>query len=305
GGAMQVAIRSLLESGQTPVGYARQSLSDCAHYYAAGKGARSMVVLFSGLTRRPGVPISCFLQSLRDDLYDVLMLQDPKKLHFDSGVPGFGSSFLELARRIEAFAETKGYTEIITYGVSMGGYPALRAGILLGAKRAISIGGTYVWHVGRLIRNEPTSKAFDLLCPCYADTKTELVSVVAAKQKNDLRALEILQATFPKCVAIKVNTDQHVVVAFFLRTHLLRLFHACLFEYWHDTTVRSGLLAIAEDAANHIQWIEMRGSPNHKRQVNVLQQRLEQIQRSLSWRLTKPLRDVGSALRRLGLGRRP
>jgi len=298
-GEMQFAIRPLFESGQAPVGYRRQTLSEHAHYYSAGKGARSLIIVFSAW-QRPGAPISCILQSLRDDIYDVLMLQDPRILHVDHGVTGLGSSLLEVTLWIKTFAGTNGYTELITYGVSLGGYPALRAGILLGAERAISVGGTYVWHIGRLSRQEAMVKAFDVLCPCFSHSGTELVSVVAGRHENDLRALEILHQTFPKCVTVKIDTDNHNVVGFFLKAQLLRLFHACLFEYWHNVDLRSDLLVMVQEAAKHNRWVHMQTAFKCARQAEALQK----LKRSRSWRLTEPLRRVGAAIRRLRVGRR-
>jgi hypothetical protein len=163
---LQFALRSLLESGQAPVSYVRESWSRDATYYTANRGAPGLVVAFCSAVHRLGVPASYFLQTMREDLYDVLILRDPRKSFFDHGVQGLGS-FLEVMHRIKAFAEVKGFSEIITYGSSMGGYPALRAGLLLNATRAISMSGCYTWHVGRLVqKGRTTVRAFDPLCPC-------------------------------------------------------------------------------------------------------------------------------------------
>ena len=290
-GELQFELRSLLESGQAPVGYVRQVWSKNGHYYTANKGARSLVVVFCGAGEWPGIPTSYFLQALRDDLYDVLVLQDPLRLHFDRGVCGQGS-LLDLTRSIEAFGRTNNFTEIITYGSSMGGFPALRAGILLNATRAISIGGRYAWHVGRLIRNEATPGAFDLLCPCFSACGTQLVTVVGRRNEKDVSSSDILQRTLPRCVALRINTKRHSVAGFFLRAGLLRLFFACLFEYWNDVALRSHLLTYVEEAAIHIHRLQAGKRGQHERQ-------LETIYGSTSWRLTKPLRVLDLALRRL------
>lgn len=158
-------LRPLLVAGETPVGYVRESRCEGFNYYTAHRGARSLIVAFSSANKDLGVPIAYFLQMLRDDLYDVLVLYDRRKLHFDRGIAGLSDSFLETVPLIKAFAQSKGYHEVITFGSSMGGYPALRAGLLLGADRAISISGKYCWHVGRLLRNQESAGAFDVLCP--------------------------------------------------------------------------------------------------------------------------------------------
>jgi hypothetical protein len=141
-----------------------------------------------------------------------------EKLFFDHGVQGLGS-FLEVMHRIKAFAEVKGFREIITYGSSMGGYPALRAGLLLNATRAISMSGCYCWHVGRLVqKGKTTVRAFDPLCPCFSPPKTELVAVIPSRNERDVGAFEILQRTFPMCVAVKINAEAHTLSSFFLQS---------------------------------------------------------------------------------------
>ena len=114
-GEFQYELRSMLESGQAPASYVRQAWSQHALYYTANRGARSLIVAFASAVNRLGVPISYFLQTLREDLYDVLVLQDPRKLHFTRGVSGLGS-FVDVIRRIESYAEANGFTEIIQHG---------------------------------------------------------------------------------------------------------------------------------------------------------------------------------------------
>jgi len=156
GGRLPFLLRPLLASGDAPVGYERKSWSESASFHTANRGARSLIATFCGTSKGVGLPIAYFLQMLRDDLYDVVVLYDRRKLHFDRGVEGFSESFLETARRIEAFARAKGYDEIITFGASLGGYPALRAGLLLGARRAISMGR--VWLAGGTLGEERTHR---------------------------------------------------------------------------------------------------------------------------------------------------
>ena len=299
GGRLPFLLRPLLASGDAPVGYERKSWSESASFYTASRGARSLIATFCGTSKGVGLPIAYFLQMLRDDLYDVVVLYDRRKLHFDRGVEGFSESFLETARRIEAFARAKGYDEIITFGASLGGYPALRAGLLLGARRAISMGGVYGWQVGRLVRNEPTVGAFDLLCPCFADRQVELVAVASAQNRSDVRDLEILRRTFPKCHGVMVDTDQHNVMGYLYSVRLLRLFCACLFEYW-ESDIRAELLALLNRTARYSREadkVQSDGGLSDPKKQNA--QELMAVYASSSWRLTEPLRRTAQALRQL------
>jgi hypothetical protein len=266
---LPLAIRSVLASGQAPVGYVRESWSEDANYYTARRGARSLIVAFCGGANRLGVPTSYFLQMLRDDLYDVVVLRDPRRLHYDQGVQGLGS-LLETTHRIRDFAETKGFQEVITYGVSMGGYPALRAGLLLNATRAISVSGEYCWHIGRLTRKGATIRAFDLLCPCVAKPSTQMVAVVPTQNQTDLQALEILRQTFPECLPVTIDAGAHNITSYFYYARLLRLFYACLFEYW-DASIRDDLLMLLVQIAGHSNAVESQQA-----------QRISALRRSLS-----------------------
>ncbi len=66
------AIAPWFRAGQAPVQYGRQAWSEDAAYYTSGRGASRLIVAFSAPGGRLGVPISAFLQMLRDDVYDVI-----------------------------------------------------------------------------------------------------------------------------------------------------------------------------------------------------------------------------------------
>jgi hypothetical protein len=317
------AIRPLLQNGQAPTSYLRDSWCENANYYTANRGGRSLLVAFCGSTGRLGVSSSYFLQMLRDDLYDVLILNDPQRLHFDRGIPGFSSSFIETIRRIEDFAAAVGFQEVITFGASMGGFPSLRAGLMLNARRAVCIGGRYCWHVGRLMRAEKQIKAFDTLCYCNGKSNVQMVAIVARKNQEDVQNLEMMRRTFPSCRALMIDTDMHNVTGYFRQAGLLRLFYACLFEYWEHTTSGAELLPLLAGIARPInaygvQQAEQvlslrRREADAQKQLCLIKERseaslqqervahlrkLQTVYASRSWRLTQPLRMLSQLLRK-------
>jgi hypothetical protein len=267
------AIRPLLQSGQSPVGYIREDLTEGADFYTANRGADRLIVAFCSAGNELGVPISYFLQNLRDDLYDVLILRDPRRLHFDHGVAGLSTSFLETIRQIQSFIAERGFGEVITFGVSMGGYPALRAGLLLNASRAISLGGRYCWHVSRLMSKEQTANAFDLLCHCQAKSNVQLIAAVAAENEPDVKDLKVLCRTFPECVPLMIDTGDHNVTGYFYRVGLLRLFYACLFEYWNRPAASPELLSILHQIARQTDYSQRPSQP--RKQIISMRQYLE------------------------------
>ena len=234
-------IAPLLRSGQKPAAYVRETWGEDATYFTSRGGAGRLIVIFSAPRARRGIPISYVLQTLRDDANDIILLHDPHQLHYTRGISGLGS-LLEIVRRIEHFAAASRYQQIITFGVSLGGLPALRAGRLLRATRAISVGGRYPWHPGRLVREERSVQAFDPLCPCASPSPTELVVVYSQRNEEDQSAFNLVRKTFPECIAAPVDTEKHNLMGYFYRANLLPLFLACLFDYWDAVEIRTDLL---------------------------------------------------------------
>jgi hypothetical protein len=257
-GQLRFAIAPLLKSGQRPAAYIREAWSEDATYFTSGRGATRLIIAFSSPAGRLGISISYFLQMLRDHVYDVVLLRDPSQLHYTHGIRGFGTYF-ETMRRLEDFADSKRYSQIITLGASLGGLPALRGGRLLKARRAISIGGRYVWHPGRLARKERSVHAFDLLCACAPPSPTELVVVYAQRNEEDKSAFELLKRTFPECTPVPIDIEEHNIFHYFHNVRLLPLLLACLFDYWDEVEIRTDLLARLEQAARHtLLWQKKR-----------------------------------------------
>jgi len=311
------AISPLLRSGHDPVGYVREDWSEDASYYTSRKSAKGLIVVFSGMAMRVGVPISYFLQMLRDDVFDVVFLRDPLRLHYTHGVRGLGG-FLESMMQIKKFAEANGFEQVLTFGGSQGGLPALRAGRLLGARRAISIGGRYPWHPGRLMQGATPIRAFDTLCACASPNSTELVSVYARGNEIDTHANARLRRTFPECIEVPIDIENHNIAGYFYTARLLPLFLACLLDYWDEAEVRTDLLARLEHAARHSHFQESRNKERlqeltakearrknenrsllrQKNENRSLLRQLEAVYASHSWRVTSPLRAIKRMLSR-------
>jgi hypothetical protein len=265
-------IAPLLRSGQKPAAYIREMWGEDATFFTSRGGAGRLIVIFAAPRPRRGIPISYVLQALRDDANDVIWLQDPSQLHYTGGIRGLGS-FLEIVQRIELFATGGRYQQIITFGVSLGGLPALRAGQLLRATRAVSVGGRYPWHPGRLIRKERSVQAFDPLCPCASPSPTELLLVYSQHNEEDRRAFNLVRKTFPECIAAPIDTEKHNLMGHFYKANLLPTFLACLFEYWDAVEIRTDLLqrlnqARQQNEAAHTPPVARTSRPSSNRTFN-------------------------------------
>jgi hypothetical protein len=178
--------------------FRRTELVPNATFYSAGTGASTLVVGFCGKRLRLLMSLPMMLQHTDDRRYDVLILSDPQRLHFDRGIEGFADSMPTLARRIEAIAGQYGHTSLVTYGTSMGGFPALRMGLLLGADRAISAGGRFPYHVKRLLDGSGAIGAFDLICQCRMPAATPCYALFSNGKEPDVQAATALAAIMPE-----------------------------------------------------------------------------------------------------------
>ena len=121
----------------------------------------------------------------------------------------------------------------------------------------------------------------------------EMVAIVGSRNRADVNAVNVLRRTFPGCHVEQIATDEHNVVHYFERAGLLRLFSACLFEYW-DKDIGSGLLALLDKTARygHAAAIDRL----YRRELDDLRQELGRLHGSRSWRLTRPLRSLAESL---------
>jgi len=96
-----------------------------------------------------------------------------------------------------------------------------------------------------------------------------------------------------------VDTDQHNVMGYLYSVRLLRLFCACLFEYW-ESDIRAELLALLNRTARYSREadkVQSDGGLSDPKKQNA--QELMAVYASSSWRLTEPLRRIAQALRQL------
>ncbi|WP_421850816.1 hypothetical protein [Oricola sp.] len=192
-----------------PRRFVRSEISATAHLFSAGLGASTLIVGFAGTKFRLFGPIWQILQIIDDREFDFLLLADERRRHFESGVPGFGNSMRNIAAAVAALASKRGYRKMITYGTSMGGFPALRAGSLIGADRAISIGGRYAWDIRRMQDGGDTIVAFDPLCACRTPGAGESIAIFSEGNAEDASNDARMRTVLPQLRSIAVPGHKH------------------------------------------------------------------------------------------------
>ena len=118
------------------------------------------------------LPIPCVLQYLDPAQCDVLVLHDPLREYYDAGLPGYASSFLGILERLRRDVPLARLRRRLLLWHQRRRTAAVRAGLLLGADRAIAASVSIPWRVTRL--QNPAARpfpAFEPICACWRDTR--------------------------------------------------------------------------------------------------------------------------------------
>jgi hypothetical protein len=192
---------------------------------------KRLVIAFCGKAQRLMMSKSVFLQLLRSTGCDVAILNDPKRNHFVDGSPDYAADFLKLVTRLDRDFDADRYKDVACYGTSMGGFVALRCGLLLGT-RAISVGGRFPWRVKRMIDQDgKNTDAFELLCCCKATDTASFVCVYGERCVPDAAAVDHLATIFPVTRWPIEGVERHGVIAEMWKTGTLRQFYRDVFAF--------------------------------------------------------------------------
>jgi hypothetical protein len=164
-------------------------------YSAAGTSRKRLLIGFTGGASRLMMPLPIIMQALPRNA-DLLILYDPMKNHYRSGIWDGNRSLWELAQITAPIRN--GYADTISLGTSGGGLPALRFAKLAGLRRGLSFGGRLIDDTLRILRRDIVWSAFDPLCACDERGSTELVFVYGADHSSDAKAA--------RCAAVAANS---------------------------------------------------------------------------------------------------
>ena len=102
---------------------------------------KTLAICFAGNAQRLMMHISCFLQHLPDNKYDVLLLKDPSKNGFRNGIAGISKDCESLIVELDNLVDRSAYKSVVSFGVSGGGLPSLWTALQLQLDKGISISG--------------------------------------------------------------------------------------------------------------------------------------------------------------------
>jgi len=216
-----------------PQRYSVEAVAPDVDFYrdaTIGPERKCLIVCFCGASNRLMMPISCLLQYLPSDFCDVIVLRDKTRQHYFKGITGYAESLPALVRRIADDLGADAYLRRYCFGVSMGAFPALRAGVLMEADRAVSVGGGFALHPRRLLEEPDIAPpAFDPICGCVGNADTELVCAYAAGDKTDRQSATHLSHIRAVTLISVPDLTEHNIIKKLAKKGLLRDFFNGMF----------------------------------------------------------------------------
>jgi hypothetical protein len=217
-----------------PTSYLRRDIAAGVAFYSdpdLGPENKALIIAFGGAGTRLSMSMAVFLQLVPSAKFDIAVLRDPWRNHYLTGIGDYADDFPRLVSRLSADLRPERYGNVFCYGVSMGGFPALRCGLLLGGVRAISVSGRFPWYVGRLVdRDEKSLIAFDVLCACRNSATADFVCVYGQHSRPDMEAVDRLETMFPVKRRPIAGVAEHNVIYEIWKRGMLKEFYAKLFS---------------------------------------------------------------------------
>jgi hypothetical protein len=195
-----------------PPGFDNLRIAANARLFVAHDVSRAdkvLLVVFSGAGGGMFISTMRLLMRLPRGRFDVLWLWPADGADYPHGVPGFADSFAGVCDRVRGF--TPGYGGVAAIGGSLGGYSALRAGLVLDLPVAVSLSGRFsslMWAI-----DKPSAPAFDPLCACLGPRRTTLTAYYSADHPLDAVQADKLAAMNPSVQGVAMPTHDHNVLA--------------------------------------------------------------------------------------------
>jgi len=120
----------------------RVNLNDHTILYQSSKGmiSKKLIIGFAGNAMRLMGPTNIILGAIDEFDFDLMLIRDPDRNHYQKGVSGLASSVNELALSLKDLAVQSGYNRYVILGTSAGGLPAIRTGQIIKAEHVLAVG---------------------------------------------------------------------------------------------------------------------------------------------------------------------
>lgn len=215
--------------------HVRRPIAPWIDLYAdpAQSPGRVLVVGFCALSNLLTSPLPSVLQAIAHGGADLLLLRERAHSGFLLGIDGYAGDLAALAERLNSEPLVAAYADRRTLGTSSGGAPSVLAARLLGARRALCIGGRVPFADPKLSasREALIRERWDAaLRAALAQPAVRTGYLHAAGNAVDRRHASDLKAMVPGQRLELEDSDEHALVHHFavhgqlaaiLRMHLL------------------------------------------------------------------------------------
>ena len=219
-------------AGGTTEAFRRRALGEHVTFYegaAETAAPRSLVFAFTGTALRMNLPAPVFLQALPAASCDVVILGDATRTAFLQGVRGYAPDLRALAQRLAQdlppFANYAGGLRCI--GTSAGGAAALHFGLVVQARRAVSVDGAHPAALAMRAAPGTDRTLLDRATAGLGPRATQLIAVHGEGNRRDALLGRLLAAGLPGARPLAVRVEgQHGLLAPLLAKRALRRFLA-------------------------------------------------------------------------------
>lgn len=173
--------------------------------------AQRLMLVFCSTAQLPFGPVARLLQYFPADRYDVVVLRDPSKRGFSSGIEGVADTFVEAVTAIRDRFGSARTRDVLCLGTSGGGGPALVAARLLGARAGVSFGGRLPTSSDRYGESEG-ARAMDAILHARAGEPGSLHAVYSRNNVGDVRKSGLLAAQSGAEEVVIDEADEHNVL---------------------------------------------------------------------------------------------
>ena len=168
------------------------------------------------------LPTPLFLQCVPQAQFDVVILRDPAKLYYLTGIAQYGDSLDAVLKHLVRDIDFNRYVDVRCLSTSAGGAAALYAGMALGAKRTIAIAGTYPPDEAAKLagRGRPDLTGMELLPLTVlrqppTPEPTESVAIFGGKNDLDRKRAQRLQAHIPSLKTVAMgDLEDHMLLQY-------------------------------------------------------------------------------------------
>jgi len=116
-----------------PIAWKRTQIGPNIWRYSAGKreskSAKSVIFGFTGNAQLLMVPVYLILSNMDHEKFDIILLKDPSRMHYESGIDGIGDSLEAIYRFLNFLNIDFGYKSAFAFGTSSGGLAAMAAAL--------------------------------------------------------------------------------------------------------------------------------------------------------------------------------